>query len=171
MVLAFVALVPLSVRASDSDAFARGTIMDTEGKPLKGAEVRLKRTDVKAEMVTGRSDAHGNYTVGVTPGVYTIYMRVGGVDEFAADNMTLQAREPLVLDYDMSKGLVKLSNARAKKPRIFVWKRAETGSHTSGRWVEVQEYDSREPRGQNLQQKNGMAVKHIQDMSGTVLSH
>jgi len=114
----------VSVRASG----IQGQVRAVDGSPLKGAEVRIERTDKNSPSVTARTDRSGRYAVrGLDSGVYRVTVADGAVKssiQIKTDDR--QAR----LDFE-------LKPMASKRTKHYVWVAARTGSHIGGGWVEA----------------------------------
>ena len=58
----------------------QGTLIDEDGKPFKGGEIRAQRVDIKAKAAIAGTKADGHYYfVGLPAGAYSITAYVDGV--------------------------------------------------------------------------------------------
>ena len=116
-------LLLLSFSSQAQDFLIRGTVKDTENKPVPGATVKLIHAADSSFVQGGSSDGEGNYTLPATP-AGTYYLKVSGVSfkeytglhftvngsqkvnelpavfllpdkEIALDEVTVKARKPL----------------------------------------------------------------------------
>src|SRR5437868_9549288 len=116
----------------------QGTVKDSQGHPVKGAEVRIESKNAKfAKTIT--TDAKGHYFCdGLTAGTdYKVTVVVNGTVKASILNTRTGAGKPTELNFDLrqAKGLA------SSGKRHMVWVRLETGTHigSNGKWVEVDE--------------------------------
>jgi hypothetical protein len=115
--------------ANAASASIQGDVLGTDGRPLKGAEVRVERKDKSGPAYTATTNARGYYVVnGVGAGVYKISVVTGGAAKSAVNVRT--TGDNARVDFDMQP-------ASGKKVKHFVWSGSGTGSNLRGRWVEV----------------------------------
>lgn len=140
--LAFIA------RALASPAI-EGNIIGADGKPLKGAQVRLERKDKSSAAIVTATDARGHYLVnGLSLGLYRVSVVVDGTVKSAVDVKTAERNAPV--DFNLQ------SAAGGKKVKRMVWVPASTYSHIGGRWVEE---GSPEADGANVDRKKAEAAQ------------
>jgi hypothetical protein len=89
-------------------ASIQGIVKDAQGKPIKGADVRIESRDGKQLFNTTKTDTQGRY-----------------ID---------QATQ---LNFDLKPVAAGQASTEQKKKKHMVWMPPSTGSHTGGRWVEV----------------------------------
>lgn len=79
-----------------------GTVLGDDGKPLKDAEIKIERTDIKGNWKT-KTDKKGHYFYGgLQNGNYKISVEV---DKVPRDTMTMRTRfgDPSVADFNLAK--------------------------------------------------------------------
>ena len=114
---------------SANAASIQGDVLGTDGRPLKGAEVRVEGKDKAGQVMTANTNAKGYYVVnGVTEGVYKISVVSGGAVKSAVNVRT--TRNNARVDFDMQP-------SAGKRVKHFVWMSSGTGSNLAGQWVEV----------------------------------
>jgi hypothetical protein len=99
-VLAVVFLAAGSLLAADRTA-VQGVLIDEDGKPLGGAEIRAQRTDVKAKPVIARTKPDGHYYfIGLAPGAYAI---TAYVEDVAMSRANIRTRTDgwVKVDFDL----------------------------------------------------------------------
>jgi hypothetical protein len=137
-VIVVIAAIALVVTERAQSSTIQGHISGSDGKPVRGVQVVLKRQDTKAPPVSVATDAQGNYVAGRLPvGTYRINIRINGKDAFSADKLNTRVGDPLRVEYDMEHAIVTISDPISKKTRRFAWRKAGTGSPSYGRWVET----------------------------------
>jgi hypothetical protein len=76
---------------------------------------------------------------------------VDGAVKASITNTKTKADQPTQLNFDLKPVAASQASASAKKGKHMVWMPATTGSHTGGRWVEVDDNGSAEPGALNVQ--------------------
>ena len=93
-------LVVASAAGAPVEAQLRGTVRDPAHDPLGGASVTL--TNVQTGLRRRcQTDTQGRYVVVAAPGTYRVSADLFGYVGEARDNVTLQARKPLLLDFSL----------------------------------------------------------------------
>ena len=68
-----------AVNAWAGPASIQGIVKDAQGKPIKGADVRVASQNGKQLFNTVKTDTHGRYiSQGLQPGVYRVSLVVNG---------------------------------------------------------------------------------------------
>ena len=126
-----------------------GKVIGADGKPLKGAQVRLERKDKSSAVIVTATDARGHYLVnGLSLGLYRISVAVDGAVKSALDVRTSERNIPVDFNLQASTG--------GKKVKRMVWVPASTYSHIGGRWVEE---GTPEADGANVDRKKAEAAQ------------
>lgn len=126
-----------------------GNVLGADGRPLKGAEVRIERKDKAGPAITTATDARGHYLAsGLSIGLYRISVIEGGAVKSALDVKTAERNAPV--DFN-------LKPVAGKKVKKMVWVPAGTASHIGGRWVE--EGSAPDAEGANLDRKKAEAAQ------------
>jgi hypothetical protein len=119
-------------------ASIQGIVKDAQGKPIKGADVRVESKDGKQLFNTVKTDTKGRYTSqGLQPGVYRVSLVVNGAVKAAIGNTKTTSDQATQLNFDLKPVAAGQASAEQKKGKHMVWMPPSTGSHTGGRWVEV----------------------------------
>jgi hypothetical protein len=119
-------------------ASIQGIVKDAQGKPIKGADVRVESQNGKQLFNTVKTDTHGRYiSQGLQPGVYRISLVVNGAVKAAIGNTKTKSDQATQLNFDLKPAAAGQASAEQKKKKHMVWMPPATGSHTGGRWVEV----------------------------------
>ena len=119
-------------------ASIQGIVKDAQGKPIKGADVRIESRDGKQLFNTAKTDTQGRYiSQGLQPGVYRVSLVVNGAVKAAIGNTKTKSDQATQLNFDLKPVAASQASAGAKKGKHMVWMPPATGSHTGGRWVEV----------------------------------
>jgi len=145
-------------------ASIQGVVKDAKGQPIKGADVRVESRDGKQVLNTVKTDARGHYvSQGLQPGVYRVSLVVNGAVKAAISNTSTKANQSTQLNFDLKRATSGQAAAAAgqKTAKHMVWMPPSTGSHTGGRWVEVD--DSGNAGAGTLNVKRGSAEALRQD--------
>ena len=127
-----------SANAWAGPASIQGIVKDAQGKPIKGANVRIESRDGKQLFNTVKTDTQGRYiSEGLQPGVYRVSLVVNGAVKAAIGNTKTKSDQATQLNFDLKPVAASQASAGAKKGKHMVWMPPATGSHTGGRWVEV----------------------------------
>jgi len=137
-------------------ASIQGVVKDAKGQPIKGADVRVESRDGKQFFNTVKTDAKGHYvSQGLKSGVYRISLVVNGAVKAAISNTSTKADQATQLNFDLKPAVASPGSGGQKTVKHMVWMPASTGTHTGGRWVEV---DDNAAGGANaLNMKRGSA--------------
>ena len=136
--IGFVGFVLCVASALAGPASIQGIVKDAQGKPIKGADVRVESRDGKQLFNTTKTDAQGRYiSQGLQPGVYRVSLVVNGAVKAAIGNTKTKSDQATQLNFDLKPAAAAQASAGAKKGKHMVWMPPATGSHTGGRWVEV----------------------------------
>jgi hypothetical protein len=126
-----------------------GNVIGADGKPLKGAEIRLERKDKSSPTIVAATDARGHYLAdGLSLGLYRISVVVNGNVQSALDVKTAARNAPV--DFN-------LKPAAGKKVKKYVWVPSGTATHIGGRWVE--EGSAPAAEGANVDKKSAEAAQ------------
>src|SRR6266850_7966322 len=119
-------------------ASIQGIAKDAQGKPIKGADVRVESRDGKQLFNTVKTDTQGRYiSQGLQPGVYRVSLVVNGAVKADMGNTKTKSDQATQLNFDLKPVAAGQASAEQKKGKHMVWMPPSTGSHTGGRWVEV----------------------------------
>jgi 5-hydroxyisourate hydrolase-like protein (transthyretin family) len=121
-------------------ASIQGIVKDAQGKPIKNADVRIESRDGKQLFNTVKTDTQGRYiSQGLQPGVYRVSLVVKGAVKAAIGNTKTKSDQTTQLNFDLKPVAAGQATTEQKKGKHMVWMPPSTGSHTGGRWVEVDE--------------------------------
>ena len=135
-------------------ASIQGIVKDAQGKPIKGADVRVESKDGKQLFNTVKTDKQGRYiSQGLQPGVYKVSLVVNGAVKAAIGNTKTKSDQATQLNFDLRPLPAAQVNAAEKKGKHMVWVPAGTGSHIGGSWVEVPDGAS-QPGALNVKRAN-----------------
>ena len=121
-------------------ASIQGIVKDARGKPIKNADIRIESKDGKQVFNTTKTDSQGRYiSQGLQPGVYRVSLVVKGAVKAAIGNTKTKSDQTTQLNFDLKPVAAGQATTEQKKGKHMVWMPPSTGSHTGGRWVEVDE--------------------------------
>ena len=144
-------------------ASIQGMVKDAQGKPIKGADVRIESRDGKQLFNTVKTDTQGRYiSQGLQPGVYRVSLVVKGAVKAAIGNTKTKADQATQLNFDLKPAVASQASAGQKKGKHMVWMPPQTGSHTGGRWVEVDEGGAAAAGALNVKRGSAEALRQQQ---------
>ncbi|PYL21546.1 MAG: hypothetical protein DMF44_13075 [Verrucomicrobia bacterium] len=144
-------------------ASIQGVVKDAKGQPIKGADVRVESRDGKQLFNTVKTDGQGHYiSQGLKPGVYRVSLVVNGAVKGSIMNTSAKADQATQLNFDLKPTSASQANAGAKSGKHMVWMPPTTGSHTGGRWVEVDDNGAAGAGALNVKRGNAEAVRQQQ---------
>ena len=146
----------LSVATAWAGASAiQGVVKDAKGQAIKGADVRIASKDGKQQFNTVKTDAKGRYvSEGLPVGVYRVTLVVNGAVKASITNTKTKSDQTTQLNFDLKPVPAAQASAGQKKGKHMVWMPPTTGSHTGGRWIEVDDNGSAEAGALNVQKAN-----------------
>jgi len=140
-------------------ASIQGIVKDAQGKPIKGADVRVESRDGKQLLNTAKTDAQGRYiSQGLQPGLYRVSLVVKGAVKAAIGNTKTKSDQTTQLNFDLKPVAAGQASTEQKKGKHMVWVPPTTGSHTGGRWVEVPDGAS-EPGALNVKRASAEELR------------
>ena len=142
----------LSANAASSSI--QGDVLGTDGRPLKGAEIRIERKDKPAAPTTIITNVKGYYSsADLAAGLYRISVVVGSTVKSAVTVRTVgdNAR----IDFDMS-------HSASTSVKHYVWVPGGVGSHLGGRWVQADPNGAPHASALNVQVDNGQLVRQME---------
>jgi len=113
----------------------QGIVKDSNAQPIAGAEVHIQAKDGSGLQKIIRTDSSGQYGVSKLPVTdYEVVLFVNGAIKASINNTKVFSDKPTQLDFKLTG---QYAANKPKKHTHMVYVPAETGSHLSGRWVEV----------------------------------
>ena len=144
-------------------ASIQGVVKDAKGQPIKGADVRVQSRDGKQLFNTVKTDAKGHYiSQGLQPGVYRVSLVVNGAVKASITNTNTKASQTTQLNFDLKPVTSGQAATGQKTGKHMVWMPPTTGSHTGGRWVEVDEAGNADAGALNVKRGSAEAVRQQQ---------
>jgi hypothetical protein len=130
----------------------QGLVKDAKGQAIKGADVRIASKDGKQQFNTVKTDAKGRYiSEGLPVGVYRVTLVVNGAVKASITNTKTKPDQTTQLNFDLKPVPAAQASAGQKKGKHMVWMPPTTGSHTGGRWIEVDDNGSAAPGTLNVE--------------------
>ena len=166
------ALALSTLSASATVLALAGTVKDTEGRPISGAQISIEGKEGSAFVRVVTTDAKGRYNYsGLGEGTFNVTLRVNGTVKAAIANVRVWEGDPTQqLNFALTRGKV-MPQAKGKH---YVWIPGGTGTNLSGSWMEVDE----RPRIKNavatqirMERSGGAVIQRIQDNVTTSTSH
>ena len=153
--IGFVGLVLSVATAWAGPSAIQGVVKDAKGQAIKGADVQIASKDGKQQFKTVKTDAKGRYISERLPvGIYRVTLVVNGAVKASITNTNTTADQTTQLNFDLKPVPAAQTSAGQKKGKHMVWMPPTTGSHTGGRWVEVDDNGSTDPGALNVQKAN-----------------
>jgi hypothetical protein len=153
--IGFVGLVLSVATAWAGPSAIQGVVKDAKGQTIKGADVQIASKDGKQQFNTVKTDAKGRYISESLPvGIYRVTLVVNGAVKASITNTNTKADQTTQLNFDLKPVPAAQTSAGQKKGKHMVWMPPTTGSHTGGRWVEVDDNGSTDPGALNVQKAN-----------------
>ena len=144
-------------------ASIQGVVKDAKGQPVKGADVRVQSRDGKQLLNTVKTDTKGHYiSQGLQPGVYRVSLVVNGAVKASITNTNTKASQTTQLNFDLKPVTPGQAATGQKTGKHMVWMPPTTGSHTGGRWVEVDDGAADGANALNVKRGSAEALRQQQ---------
>src|SRR5215510_10208480 len=141
----------------------QGIVKDAKGQPIKNADVRVESRDGKQLFNTVKTDGKGHYiSQGLKAGVYRVSLVVNGGVKASIMNTSTKADQATQLNFDLKPTVASPAGAAQAKTKHMVWMPASTGTHTGGRWVEVDDNANGGANALNVKRGSAEAVRQQQ---------
>ena len=161
--IAFIGLVLSVAIAWAGPSSVQGIVKDAKGQAIKGADVRVESRDGKQLFNTVKTDAKGHYiSQGLQPGVYRVSLVVNGAVKASVMNTNTKSSQSTQLNFDLKPATSGQAATGQKTGKHMVWMPPSTGSHTGGRWVEVDDGVAGGTNALNVKRANAEALKREQ---------
>ncbi|PYI88931.1 MAG: hypothetical protein DMF03_09080 [Verrucomicrobia bacterium] len=150
--IGFVGMVLCIASAWAATSVLQGSVKDSRGRPIKGADVRIESKDGSKLLKTVKTDANGRYVSdGLPIDVYRVTLVVNGAVKASISNAKTKVDGPTQLNFELTPAPSSQATAAAKSGKHKVWVPARTGSHMNGTWVEVDDTGSSAADSSNVQ--------------------
>lgn len=161
--IGFIGLFLCVASAWAGPASIQGTVKDAKGQPIRGADVRVESRDGKQLFNTTKTDGKGHYvSQGLKPGVYRVSLVVNGGVKASITNTSTKADQSTQLNFDLKPVASGQASAAQKTGKHMVWMPPSTGSHTGGRWVEVDDSGSAGAGALNVKRGSAESLRQQQ---------
>jgi hypothetical protein len=166
--IGFVGLFFCIASAWAGSSAIQGVVKDAKGQAIKGADVRIESKDGSKLFNTVKTDANGRYVSnGLAADVYRVTLVVNGAVKASITNTKTKAGQPTQLNFDLKPVAASQASAGAKKGKHMVWMPPSTGSHTGGRWVEVDDTGTADPGALNVKKANAEQLQRQSQSMGS----
>jgi len=150
--IGFTGLVLSVATAWAGPSAIQGVVKDAKGQAIKNADIQIASKDGKQQLNTVKTDAKGRYiSQGLPSGVYRVTLVVNGAVKASITNTKTKPDQTTQLNFDLRPMPAAQASTGQKKGKHMVWMPPTTGSHTGGRWIEVDENSSAAPGSLNVQ--------------------
>jgi len=161
--IGIIGLMLYAANAWAGPASIQGVVKDAKGQPIKGADVRVESRDGKQLFNTVKTDAKGHYiSQGLQPGVYRVSLIVNGAVKSSIMNTNTKPNQTTQLNFDLKPATSGQAGTAQKTGKHMVWMPPSTGSHTGGRWVEVDEGAAGGADALNVKRGNAESLRQQQ---------
>ena len=117
-----------TAKVSAQMSSVEGSVVGSDGRPLKDAEIRFEQKERQVSAIISRTDANGRYAAALPRGTYKLSLATDGKVKASITVRATGAKSRI--DFD-------LRPSAAKKIKDYVWAGGETGTHVPGHWVEA----------------------------------
>jgi hypothetical protein len=161
--MGIIGLMLCAANAWAGPASIQGIVKDAQGKPIKGADVRIESRDGKQLFNTVKTDAKGHYiSQGLNPGVSRVALVVNGAAKASIMNTSAKADQATQLNFDLKPVTASQASAAGKSGKHKVWVPSNTGSHIGGSWVEVDDSGTTNAGALNVKRSSAEALRQEQ---------
>jgi Carboxypeptidase regulatory-like domain len=166
--IGFVGLFLCAASAWAGPGSIQGIVKDAKGHPVKGADVRVESRDGKQLFNTVKTDGKGHYiSQGLKPGTYRVSLVVNGAVKASIMNTSTKADQATQLNFDLKPASTSQAAAGQKTGKHMVWMPPSTGSHTGGRWIEVDDNGNAGAGALNVKRGSAESLRQ-QQLQGSV---
>src|ERR1043166_2557783 len=125
LILSFVGSLLVTFTAWAGTSVLEGVVKDPNGRPVKGADVRIEAKNLSKIVKT---DANGRYVCdGLGVATYKVSLVINGQVKASIANARTQAGKPAQLNFNLTGQM-----ASAKKNTHMVWFAPDIGYHIGG---------------------------------------
>src|SRR6478752_5364408 len=109
-------------------ASIQGIVKDAQGKPIKGADVRIQSQNGKQLFNTVKTDSQGRYiSQGLQPGVYRVSLIVNGAVRASIANTSTKSNQATQLNFGLKPVSAGQASTVQKTGKHMVWMPPSTG--------------------------------------------
>jgi len=161
--IGFVGMVLCIASAWAATSVLQGSVKDSQGRPIKGADVRIESKDGSKLLKTVKTDANGRYVSdGLPIDVYRVTLVLNGAVKASISNAKTKVDGPTQLNFELTPAPSSQATAAAKSGKHMVWVPNNTGTHIGGRWVEVPDTGNAEAGALNVKRGSAEALRREQ---------
>ena len=103
-------------------ASIQGIVKDAQGKPIKGADIRVASQNGKQLFNTVKTDTQGRYiSQGLQPGTYRVSLVVNGAVKANMGNTKTRSDQATQLNFDLKPVAAGQASVEQKKGKHMVW--------------------------------------------------
>jgi hypothetical protein len=165
-----VGLIVFAATTWAAPSVLEGVVKDPNGRPIKGADIRIEAKDGGKLFKTVKTDANGHYVSDALPvGAYRVTLVLNGAVKASIDGAKTKSGQPTQLNFDLKSTSASQASGAVKKTKHKVWVTAGTGTHLGDRWVEEDDTGAAPSRGANADRTDsvdGSALKKLQGTAG-----
>jgi Carboxypeptidase regulatory-like domain len=167
--LGFIGMVLLAASAWAAPSVLQGVVKDPNGRPVKGADIRIEAKDGSKLFKTVKTDVNGRYVSDALPaGAYRVTLILNGAVKASIDGAKTKSGQPTQLNFDLKSAAASQASGSVKKTKHKVWVTAGTGTHLGGRWVEEDDNSTALTSTDKVDKVDPFALKKLQGTHGTV---
>jgi hypothetical protein len=166
-----VGLILFAASAWAATSVLQGVVKDPNGRPVKGADIRIEAKDGSRLLKTVKTDVNGHYVSDALPaGSYRVTLILNGAVKASIDSAKIKSGQPTQLNFGLKSTSASQASGAVKKTKHKVWVTAGTGTHLGGRWVEEDDTGaapSSAASADKVDKVDGSALKKLQGTAGT----
>ena len=152
--IGFVGVMLVVGTASAANSALQGIVKDTNGHPIKGADIRIEAAKTGKVLTTVKTNVNGRYRLeSLAAGNYQVTLVVNGAVRASINNTTLEPGQSTQLNFELRQTRATVT---VTKGTHRIWVPPFTGSRLPGRWIEVN--DSTSWAGAHLSTENVVQV-------------
>jgi hypothetical protein len=164
-----VGLVFFAASAWAATSILQGVVKDPNGRPVKGADIRIEAKDGSKLFKTVKTDTNGHYVSDALPaGAYQVTVILNGAIKASIDSAKIKSGQPTQLNFDLKSASASQTSDSVKKTKHKVWVTAGTGTHLGGRWVEEDDTGAAPRSGPNADKVDSVDGSALKKLQGTV---
>jgi hypothetical protein len=164
-------MVLFAASAWAATSVLQGVVKDPNGRPVKGADIRIEAKDGSRLLKTVKTDVNGHYVSDALPaGSYRVTLILNGAVKASIDSAKTKSGQPTQLNFGLKSTSASQASGAVKKTKHKVWVTAGTGTHLGGRWVEEDDTGaapSSAASADKVDKVDGFALKKLQGTAGT----
>jgi hypothetical protein len=113
-----VGLVLFAASAWAASSALQGVVTDPNGRPVKGADIRIEAKDGSKLLKTVKTDVNGHYVSDALPaGAYRVTLILNGVIKASIDTAKTKSGQPTQLNFDLKSSSASQASGSVKKTK------------------------------------------------------